>query len=786
MYTVRIRNGETMPETIIKQVQSLRGLPVFTDYAAESDLPIFRNLNLIYGFNGCGKTTLSRVFACLRNGSRHHEWPNDCDYLVTMTDDSVISPNSGSTDLSERILVFNDDFITENLRWQEGEASPIFLLLGEGAKELSESLKAKEKQRSGIHGKVQKATTRFKSAEREFNKHKRDRALLIETGIGKTRGYNARSLENDYANYEYESTDILSEKDLKTQQDILKQDKPLPKCNSVPAMSQSLKTLLRDTRQLITNTLGTVSIETLRDHAAMLPWVKTGLEYHTEQDLKSCLFCGNELTEERTSDLESAIDDRYDTLINDVATAKQRAEELTSALIALKSSLPSQNDIVPEQRTAFMDSVAALKKTIDAGVMQSKAAAELLERKSKTPNTAITPDGLASDDTASLWETKFNDCLTAINKVIAAHNKAHDDFQENRDAAKEKIKKHYLADGHEEYRRLERRVARSKNVKERREKQLNALDSDIDDIKQQMRQHGPAAEQVNAMIQRYLGHNELALAAKDEGYEIRRNGRVATAPPSEGEKTAIALCYFLVLLEGDGRSREDLIVVLDDPISSMDTRSMNYACSMIQSLHNVGQLIVMTHNLNVMNEMKKWLKNLTEKVMQRSNRDANDAMAALFFIDTVQPNGRESRQSRLVEMPKHLRDYEAEYHFLFNMMLRFRASEPDRANYFFVMPNVLRKILEVFLAFKLPGPDGLSSKIKNIEGRADEIGIDCDRLRAVERLAHVESHGDSLDDLVTMSSITVEETSDAANALLELMEKMDKEHKARMCRLCRA
>lgn len=212
---------------------------------------------------------------------------------------------------------------------------------------------------------------------------------------------------------------------------------------------------------------------------------------------------------------------------------------------------------------------------------------------------------------------------------------------------------------------------------------------------------------------------------------------------------------------------------------------MNYACSLIQSLKNVGQLILLTHYLNVMNELKKWLKNQTEKAMDQQGKDKNQATAALFYIDTVQPSGNESRQSRIIEMPKYLREYEAEYHFLYNMMLRFLANETDRSDYFFVMPNVLRKILEVFLAFKVPGSEGLSSKIKNIEGRADKIGINRDRLRAVERLAHVESHGDSLDDLITFSNITVEETTDAANALLDLMEKMDAEHKNRMCKVCK-
>jgi hypothetical protein len=102
------------------------------------------------------------------------------------------------------------------------------------------------------------------------------------------------------------------------------------------------------------------------------------------------------------------------------------------------------------------------------------------------------------------------------------------------------------------------------------------------------------------------------------------------------------------------------------------------------------------------------------------------------------------------------------------------------------MPNVLRKVLEIFLAFKMPGPDGLSSTIESLAKKSADIGVDEIRGRALERLAHVESHGDNVDDLISLSSMTVEETTDAAKSLLELVDKLDSDHKERMCKLCRA
>jgi wobble nucleotide-excising tRNase len=124
-----------------------------------------------------------------------------------------------------------------------------------------------------------------------------------------------------------------------------------------------------------------------------------------------------------------------------------------------------------------------------------------------------------------------------------------------------------------------------------------------------MREHGPAADIINSMVHRYLGHNELEIIALDQGYRIQRAGKPLTGSLSEGEKTAIAFCYFLSTLEAEGRRIKDLIVVLDDPISSLDTRSLNYCVSTVKAtFRSSAQLFILTHNINFMNEIKKWFK----------------------------------------------------------------------------------------------------------------------------------------------------------------------------------
>ncbi|MEX0885824.1 MAG: AAA family ATPase [Phycisphaeraceae bacterium] len=772
-----------MAQPLIKSIDLLRRLPVFPEHKPGANAIRFRRFNLIYGFNGCGKTTLSRVFSVLGSGALHPEWADDCTFTISLSDGSRITPDSHAPALQKRILVFNPDFVTANIRWHQGDANPI-VYIGKEQHELSRSLEATVAELQQADADIQNRSRARAKAAQMLATHKTDRARLIANELNLGRQYDARHLDGDYGRYEYADEDRLTDAALEAQRAVLRRDTPKPKVHRLGAHPIQIRELFRMVQDLLPATLGSLSIEELRQHDEMLSWVRRGLDYHKTHKLQSCLLCGHHLTSERIRALESAIDSRYDKLITSIDEARRTAANLRAALDQRISDIPAKHDIVDDQHDS-LDSASSKARAVLSEVMRYiDTAAGLLAQKRDSPNREVDTAGVPEESLVTTWETDLKEQFQALNRVIDAHNKAYDEFERVRKDAGEAIKRHYLNEGHAKYHELCGAVATEEEVLRELKEHHNTLQTTHDNLKQKMRRHGPAAHYINSLIQRYLGHRELEIAGKDDGYEIRRNGKIASAPPSEGEQTAIALCYFLVLLEADGRRRGDLIVVLDDPVSSLDSRSLNYACNLIRSLDNVGQLIILTHHIHAMNELKKWLLGRTESGMDRRGRSRDDATATLAFVDTIQPDGESSRRSSLIELPRHLRDYESEYHYLFHMVLRFLNSKQDRGNYFFVMPNVLRKVLEAFLSFKMPGPEGLSSKIGNLVQRADQIGVDALRVRALERLAHVESHGDSIDDLISLPSMTVEEVEDAAQSLLGLIEKLDSEHWERMRSLC--
>ena len=372
------------------------------------------------------------------------------------------------------------------------------------------------------------------------------------------------------------------------------------------------------------------------------------------------------------------------------------------------------------------------------------------------------------------WDTAAAKRLSDLSAVIEAHNVSHDKFSQVQEAACTKLKEHFLADGQAGYRELGADAAAAKTELDRLEAKRVALEQEAERLKRKMRQHGPAADVINQLIRGYLGHKELEIGTLDRGYQIRRNGKPVTGSLSEGEKTAIALCYFLSTLEAEGRQRKNLIVVVDDPISSLDTKALHYAFGIIRGmLEGAGQLIIMTHNLHFMNEVKKWLKNKVKK---------EKPTATLLFLDVVQHAEADTRLSSIKEMSKLIREYDSEYQYLFQLVLEFTRSPDGQTGYFYLMPNALRKVLEIFLAFKLPGSEGLSNKMDNVANGGYDL--DPARVHALDRLVQLESHADNLDDLVTFSSMTIEETKDAADALLALMMALDQEHFDRLRRIC--
>ena len=106
-------------------------------------MQVFDQVNIIYGRNYSGKTTLSRVFDSVSQGVLHKNYL-DGQFSLYTDDNSVLEvKETNMSDCPYLVRVYNSDFVGRNLGWlKDEEAGEIrsFTLLGEGNKKAQEAI----------------------------------------------------------------------------------------------------------------------------------------------------------------------------------------------------------------------------------------------------------------------------------------------------------------------------------------------------------------------------------------------------------------------------------------------------------------------------------------------------------------------------------------------------------------------------------------------------------------------------------------------------------------------
>ncbi len=244
-------------------------------------------------------------------------------------------------------------------------------------------------------------------------------------------------------------------------------------------------------------------------------------------------------------------------------------------------------------------------------------------------------------------------------------------------------------------------------------------------------EHRQPAEELNDELAKYLGHDELRLEVKDTGYALLRRGVVADSL-SEGERTALSLLYFLKTL-GDRRfDLDEGVVVLDDPVSSLDANSLYLAFGYIRRrTEDAGQLFVLTHNFTFFRQVRNWFHHLRGQ----GKNDIDRRPARFYMLDRV---GDEiPRRTTIRRLDPLLEGYDSEYHYLFARVYRGVNETDGGLEEAYGLPNIARRLLEMFLAFREPQiAGGLEKKLK---------GIECDEAKKLRilRFVHTHSHSDA-------------------------------------------
>jgi wobble nucleotide-excising tRNase len=121
----------------------------------------------------------------------------------------------------------------------------------------------------------------------------------------------------------------------------------------------------------------------------------------------------------------------------------------------------------------------------------------------------------------------------------------------------------------------------------------------------------PTVDSINRSLKAY-GFEGFSITASPEDpnrYQIKRpNGDIVKETLSEGEETFISFLYFMYMTQGglDQKSiSQHKIIVVDDPICSLDSSILYVVSSMVRDLiekakkgvNGIDQIFVLTHNV---------------------------------------------------------------------------------------------------------------------------------------------------------------------------------------------
>ena len=724
-------------------------------------LPEFSRYNLIYGWNGTGKTTISRTFRSL-------EYQEDLEggtELVLRLQGRDYK-GKGISDKLSPVKVFNRDFVDQNVFSIEDEGIDPILILGD------ESVQ-KQKQIDDLKDRL--ILQERKLAKAKGNKDRIERSLddFCITQASSIKNLLRSSEQHEYNNYNkrmfrsqmekmlqddnassWRITDNIRDKHLAKLSEA-----PKPQINTLELNIPDLEALHRDVSDTLAKTVISQTIEALERDIELATWVHEGLKLHRARNIEECQFCNQPLGGDLLKRLESHFNNQYVEFTGEIDGKISSLEGLAKRLGA--TDFPDETRFYGWLVSDYVEQRAFVLESLDAVINYLNDLMEELENKKAK---------LFEERTlgAGAPETDFN-LAKQVNAVILQHNIESSSYATQVSQSRSMLENDAVSTSAQQFvamtkelEEIEKNIVTLENEMESNDKEIGALESDIVE-------HRKPAEELNSDLKKYLGHDDIRLNIKDSGYEIYRSNSLARSL-SEGEKTAIALLYFLKTLEDRNFTLSKSIIVIDDPVSSLDMNSLYSAFGYIRDrTEDAGQLFILTHNFSFFQQVKNWFHHIKGQKKKRIEQRPCRFLMLTWSYD------RDVRKSTLEMLDPLLEEYNSDYHYLFAKIYEASRSENGKNSleHYYIFPNMARRLLEMFLAFRQPNVSGeLASKLSKVEFD------DAKKIRIL-RFLHTNSHGDAIGAEEHDPSVLAEGPSVLAD-VVDLIRCEDSKHFAAM------
>lgn len=657
-------------------------------------------VNLIYGNNGTGKTTISKYLRMVSQNNSIELAPGG-DFGACNVEWEEGQPH-------EKILVYNREFKRDNILATE---IPGVFVMGKDDIEHLAAIEGLKRQIKEKKADLARLTTEINETESSYlpdgqiydiylkatdDKLKAEAKSIYPDSLKNIQQDRTRRLAKILELLPHLSThNILSEDDLKRNVSIVNESDAQPlQTIGLPSKEVFRKIETDEIWERVIVGSGDLDFSGFITRLGMSDWVKHGFDIISETD-GICPFCQQQIvTADLITKFNDFFDESYKKAEDYVESQKTEYHRQSDNLIKLLTSL-SHNSAYAEFYKS--DRLEAIINSLQ-GLFKSN----LLMMTNKKNSLS---DKVTIEDGTMIYQS-VEDFVSEVNEAIIRRN----DLITQKKAIKKELPDNVLRTIIFKYRTEietycnKRREAEQKAgvLKAQHQSLIDELKADgaqLTELQSQSSDTSAVALKINFMLERQGFTN---FKVQDHGNStyclVRENGERVKDTLSEGEETLITFLYYIHLLEGStevGQDAGELIAVIDDPISSLDNSVLSYVGREIKELiyrvgdesDNIKQIIVLTHNIN----FYKSLNRLPVKDEQKKNPKKR------FYALEKDIKSRET----IVTIPKKGM-IESEYNQMWDILKTTIAkisddnSDEENKIYKYTVQNTMRRIYESF------------------------------------------------------------------------------------------
>ncbi|WP_120931686.1 AAA family ATPase [Helicobacter pylori] len=593
----------------------------------------FEHYNIIFGNNGCGKTSLTRAFELLILKNKHIE-----KYRTISADKSPsiefecedrsykIEPNSDIRVPPFKVEIYNSDFLHNNAplnsefglkKLDDGTIILEGSVLGEETKEINQLKDCRgkvEKRQKKIKDENDSENTLSTKQESEIKKYDKEIEKIRKKMTSNTIKITPDEIGiNDFCkvsknHFKYQEDALMNlEKDFNELDEAIKKFDGLKEME-LPKDYQTIKDKLESLFSFdIDKEAGQVS-EKIKEHISKVgrEFIEKGIKLQKEMPDNACPFCTqiilNGIIQDYTSYFNESVEKFNQCSLEVSGTLKNILDQWN-----IKEILQSFEKFEP-----FMEDFLKEKKSLENALEQIKALLEELQ-KEVDKKEGVKNEGKFQEIDKKLLEIQENiqKHVNETRKILNQKKEQKEKLEKLKTDLKEARIKKAKHDSYD-WQKIKKEAEIKLSVLNRGYERLKCLLEKIDNkLKKLYEQKRPDIKIINS----YLKVLNLPKYSLNEDYRIVLNSDAlenseAKMILSDGEKTTLTFAYFLARLKLFYKKEDlkDLVVVIDDPISSLDEQRIYNTSDIVAKINqelagealkdeeDKAQVFVLTHN----------------------------------------------------------------------------------------------------------------------------------------------------------------------------------------------